>query len=233
MWGKSCLKTGNFVLAREKFRQAFEKFPRSEVLPGPLLLSPLIPNKPQENPPLLMEILQILLSLSPNVFSESVLNNMRKSRANSITAISNEKKEIPSRKTQSQIEMPLCIQNKLKNLYSVAKGKYSILSDEKERILETGDPRIIKPFMENVFYNECLYYLKTYGSHFGLLKFYLKNGEFNPALFYILHNNISVNIFVECYMYCLKLGIASIFHEYMYEIDNTLNIWVVSHIYDT
>lgn len=168
---------------------------------------------------MLTEILQILESMTPVVINDKVLLDYRKMNLSSpsLSTLSN---FIPQNTTA------LLIQNKLKNLSNICEGNYSTERTFTQlTVSDTFDERIIKPFMEPIFYEECLYYLHSYGSHFSILKFYLKYGEFLAALNYVLNKGLNTDIFVEIYMESLENGTFLILQEYMSKIDPSLNAW--------
>lgn len=119
----------------------------------------------------------------------------------------------------------ICILNKLKNLDSIIQGKHS--SDSKAVISEERRDSVVAPHLQPLFYDECLFYLKNYGSRLGLLKFYIKHSKFKCALNYILESNLSLEIFTEIYVFCLRAGIIGVLQENMMEMDPTFEIWKV------
>lgn len=121
----------------------------------------------------------------------------------------------------------ICILNKLKNLDSIIQGKYS--SDSKATVAEERKDSVVAPHLQPLFYDECLFYLKAYGSRLGLLKFYIKHSRFKCALNCILESNLSLEIFTEIYVFCLRAGIVGVLQENMMEMDPTFEIWKVSN----
>lgn len=233
-WGKSCLKAGCLCLARDKFQRCFDKilhsssdyYLSSESDSGSkdslkvtrhLRASSTSDLKPVRTPPLLKEIIQILESnctpiensLLKKVKNNKLQNNLNKNRNQS---------------TQIQTDVAVCILNKLKNLNAIASGNYYSLPDDN---INASKPN--KPYIEPIFYNECIFYLQKYGSHLSLLEFYVKHGEFHDALLYLIENQLTADIFIEIYMMCLKSGVVNKLQENMSGIDSTLNLWKVSN----
>lgn len=201
-------------MAREKFRHCFEKKLFSDTASdsgessGPSTSkistsSDKTKRSFDKDPPLLDDIIQILesntIEVNKEVF-EDIKNN-----ANNTAAI--------------------CILNKLKNLDSIIQGKYS--SDSKAVISEERKDSVVTTHLQPLFYDECLFYMKNYGSRLRLLKFYIKHSKFKCALNYILESNLSLEIFTEIYVFCLRAGIIGVLQENMMEMDPTFEIWKV------
>lgn len=235
MWGKSCLKAGSLQLAREKLQRCFEKtghydnlseysiscdsidnFSRSRNFSKASNLSALSETKPTKNPPLLNEIIQILESNTRAIDSEIIKENDKEKLSGSCLTLNQSF-------TYNQSESAICILNKLKNLESISSKYYyqPVECDSKSHST--------RPPIHNVFFNECVYYLSRYGSHLGLLEFYIKHGDINLALNYIIENNLGTDVFIEIYMKCLKDGIIGILQENISLIDSTLDLWKVSN----
>lgn len=107
---------------------------------------------------------------------------------------------------------PVCILNKLSQLKQIAAGQFVV------------------PLPKQINYGECIYYLKTYGSHSGLIQFYLKRMELKNALCYIQDNQLEADYYIELYMYCLKNGCISELQIVFTEMDNTLETFKVQNI---
>lgn len=59
----------------------------------------------------------------------------------------------------------------------------------------------------NVYYDESLYYLVTYGSLASILEFYIKYEEYKKCLDFVLENNVDPEIFFSAvYIRCLSTG---------------------------
>lgn len=163
------------------------------------------------NPPLLKEIVHILESnCTP------IENNL------CVQVLNAKKKESTKRNPSRQNESAISILNKLKNLDAIASGNYYSIPEDTHSATNNG-----KPYIEKIFYNECIFYLQKYGSHLSLLQFYVKHGEFHDALLYVVENQLNPEIFVEIYMLCLKSGVVNKLQENMSNIDCTLNLWKV------
>lgn len=225
-WGKSCLRAGHFQLAREKFKFCFDRSSSNDPMNQQSSSSGRVrtisvssDGKPQRDPPLLEDIIHILESLTTTVLNEDLVDEFKMSKLSlSETGSIN--------KALTKNDMAICIQNKLKNLNAIADGKCFRSTATESNELQS-DPRIIQPFMESIFYHECIYYLGNYGSHLSLVQFYLKHGEYDIGLRYLVENKLNADVFIEIYMGCLKQGIINILQEYIMKIDPSLDVWKV------
>lgn len=220
-------------MSREKFRRCFEKTSiyetsseLSESFSSPysskLRRKPSLDsaeNKPLANPPLLNEIVGIL-ETTRDIIDTRILNDVRNLRPISSSTWSlNSSVNIPM-----QSDPAVCILNRLKRLSSIAAGNYGVVLPE---ICEAEDHHH-KSHLEPLFYEECVYYLKRYGSHMELLKFYIKHEDVLSALKYILENRLSPDVFSEIYMTCLSENMTMELHQGLSLMDPTLDIWKVN-----
>lgn len=181
-------------------------------------LGAIVETRPSKNPPLLNEIIYIL-ELKTIPISPEVIRKMEsQSLAGSTLSLNQQSFAIHT-------DTAICIMNKLRNLNNIANGNY-YEAVENDRLKMHCNP----PSIDNIFYNECIYYLTRYGSHLSLLEFYIKHGDISKALNYIIDGQLSTDIFIDIYMRCLKDGVINIFQEHMSSIDSTLNLWKVSLI---
>ncbi|XP_060519103.1 zinc finger FYVE domain-containing protein 26 homolog [Cylas formicarius] len=216
-WGKSCMKAGSLLLAREKFgkcldkavldggrESSFSELEKSSASEYKRTKKDSITlyDKPLKNPPLLNEIVKILESKT-ELLNECVLKQCGSKRGASFS---------------SQPETPLFILTKLNNLQNVANGKYS---EKKPHRLQTSN----KPAIDDFLYNECLYYLNRYGSHLSIVEFHIRHGHFEEALNYIVSCKLGPDIFAEIYTRCLKDGVVEILQTNMSKIDSSLELW--------
>lgn len=230
-WGKSCLKAGCLFSAREKFQRCFEKIlhktseyflssdsdsSRDGLKPiRHLRISSTSDMKPVRTPPLLKEIIQMLESNSTPIDEEL----LKVTKNNKLHITLNRSQNLSG----TQVDVAVCILNKLKHLNAIAAGNYYSINEEK---LTQSQKK--KPYIEPIIYKECLFYLQKYGTHLSLLEFYVKHKEFHDALLYLIENRLTPDIFIEIYMICLKSGVVNKLQENMSSIDSTLNLWKVS-----
>ncbi|KAJ8964678.1 hypothetical protein NQ314_004710 [Rhamnusium bicolor] len=234
-WGKSCLKAGSLVVAREKFQRCLDKtghyesmsdqasqsdfdeshesLNRSRYLSKSSNINTLSDTRPVKNPPLLNEIIYILESKTMRINSD-IIKEAEDQKLSSSTLSLNH-----SFGKSSQTDAAICILSKLKNLQNISNGNYE--SAEKDKLKSYSS----RPFIDDIFYDECVYYLTKYGTHLSLLEFYVKHGDIDQALNYIIDYQLSNDIFVDVYMRCLKDGIINILQENMSKIDSTLDVW--------
>ncbi|KAF5289881.1 hypothetical protein FQR65_LT02015 [Abscondita terminalis] len=229
-WGKSYLKAGSLQKAREKFQRCFEKTSHyetstemsnsfssmqvSQYRPKPFGQLP--ESRPSKNPHLLNEILYILES-NPTVIDPRILKEVKSSTMNSSTGSLNS-----SVTGWMQTDPAIFILNKLKNLNNIVAGNYDAYSDTTTSISVLS---VSKPYLEPLFYEECLFYLNKYGSHMGVLEFYIRHKRFVECLKYMLEHRLSSDNFIEIYVMCLKENYVDALHEAMNKIDFTLDVW--------
>lgn len=231
-WGKSYLKAGCLQFAREKFQRYFDKtafYDTSTELSSSFsskslshyqvktLNSP--EKRPTKDPPLLIEIIHILES-NTTVLDSSIVKEMVH-----LKPLTGSSWSLNSSGTNfsQQPDTAICIMNRLKKINNIICGNYGFVSD----ITESSSEMFEKPHLEKIFYDECVYYFTKYGSHMGLLEFYIKHGYFQRCLQYMLDNKLDSELFVEIYMMCLKKSQIIPLHDSMIQIDSTLNVFKV------
>jgi hypothetical protein len=83
--------------------------------------------------------------------------------------------------------------------------------------------------LDPFFYKECIFYLSNYGSHTANIAFYMKHSTLKEVIMYCYDNLVEKEIFTESvYTPCLKKDTVSELVKAMYEVDGTLDMWVVS-----
>lgn len=165
-----------------------------------------------KNPPLLNEIIKILESKKQTI-NEDVITNHQKLLGSTMTLNQ-------SVTSVSQSDGAIFILNKLKNLKTIESGYYMTKKQ--------ADYESKKPKLQEIIYNECVYYLNKYGTGISLVEFHLKYGHFEKALSCIIKKQLNSEVFVDVYMKCLKEGSVKTLQAHMSEMDSTLNIWKVS-----
>ncbi|KAG8225133.1 hypothetical protein J437_LFUL006157 [Ladona fulva] len=81
------------------------------------------------------------------------------------------------------------------------------------------------PLQEDVK-EECLFYLRTYGTDQMVVDFLLRHGEIKEALLHFLNTRMSPEIFLdEVYLRCLKMGWVTELEAEMKSVDPTLERW--------
>lgn len=173
--------------------------------------------KPAKNPVLLNEIIQILESKT-NTINRKMLEELQSHKILTASTVSlNQSCILPA-----QSDAAVSILSKLRNLKHIVDGNYN---QDKEKLKRKS--YAYKPTIDSIFYDECIYYLFKYGTHLSLLEFYIKHGEMEKSLKYIIENQLNTDIFIDIYMRCLKDGIINVFQEGMSKMDSTLDIWKV------
>lgn len=189
-WGKACLRVGYYEGAREKFAHCLEKVYQEDFDDWVMLSHPgdtsesmesaqdiekketkmneTLKNRPSKDPPLLVDILQILeVSNSTDEYSQQI------TKQTTVTAQE--------------------IFNTLNNLKAISHGQYAISK--------------LNCSTRNFRYQESLYYLLMYGSFNSILEFFVRYGEFDKCLSYVLENNIESELFFNTvFLGCLKNG---------------------------
>lgn len=81
--------------------------------------------------------------------------------------------------------------------------------------------------VESVVYQECVYYLRTYGTYTDHLKFLLRNGYWNKALRFFIDKRCSPDVFVEALlMPALQAGELTRLTEQLLMHDSSLEQWM-------
>lgn len=231
-WGISCLRSGCYETAREKFSHCLPSIVPNQTTK--LIMSLLdssdiskseeIPKirRPTKSPPLLSEILSVLkISLVPT--SPDVL-----ARA---TVIKNSNTSLASSKSVKKLNMPthepaLNILNTLDNLNKIVQGQYelnhnSINSKDKRKDIIQDKSLTTCRYLE-----ECMFYLITYGSHTDLISFLTKNNQLVQALRYIIYQNVDPEIFVSTiYLPYLECGNVENVVSNILSMDSSLKTW--------
>jgi zinc finger FYVE domain-containing protein 26 len=146
-----------------------------------------IRSRPLKDPPLLLEILQILEN-------QSQLNS-----------------EQSQSMLQSKSNVAQEILIALNSLKTISQGQYSFVRNWNSH---------------NIYYEENLYYLLTYGSFNSILEFFVKHEEFNKCLAFILENNIEPELFFNAvYLRCLNMGNVNKLFTALKSDDASLLTW--------
>ncbi|KAL7298275.1 hypothetical protein TKK_0008627 [Trichogramma kaykai] len=221
-WGKACLKAGYLDRARTKFSHCMEKvlnenlddwvmlgYPDTEFSsrsseesvemqqsqrpfndaksysPGRIKRHTL-KNRPTKDPPLLVEILQILENQS------QLSPDQPGSQPKSATAAHE-------------------ILTTLNTLKAVSQGQCSFVHHYTSH---------------NVYYEESLHYLLTYGSSSSILEFYVKHEQFEKCLGFVMENCLEPELFFNSlYLRCLNMGHTEKLLHAMRADDASLLTW--------
>lgn len=199
-WGTTCLKVGNYERARDKFTHCLEKVSREDSDDWVMLSYPGDSyndrNKTRNDSynssqdfqkrtaslkP--QEGLKNRPSKDPPLLTE-ILQILERRNPNDAYAHQNAKPKVNGVQE---------IFNTLSSLKAISQGHYAI-----------GQSNIA---LKNVRYQESLYYLFMYGSFNSILEFFMKHGEYEKCLSYILENEVEPELFMSClFMPCLKNG---------------------------
>lgn len=199
-WGTSCIKSGAFQLARDKFQYCLERNmyydPEMSVSMNTSTISD---SRPLKTPPLVNEIILVLESKTYMTYSYNPTLPELNASTLSLNAST-----IP--------DLALSVLNKLKSLKDIINNVE----------IERNDSKI---YLEPKIYNECLYYLFKYASHMTILKFYIRHEDLHEALNYLIENRLPADAFIELYMACVQDGNTNILHATMRDIDPNLYVW--------
>ncbi|XP_040267483.1 zinc finger FYVE domain-containing protein 26 isoform X2 [Bufo bufo] len=78
----------------------------------------------------------------------------------------------------------------------------------------------------NAYYQECLYYLHTYGTHLGIIQFYMRHDLMRDALLHLLNKECSGDIFIEgIFVPSYESGKLQTLETMLESIDSTLESW--------
>lgn len=195
--------------------------------------------RPSKDPTLLNEIIDILEKATYTI-DASIQKNFEDIKQSQESLL---QKKLGSHLRNNLPEPPLYILHTLSNLKNITNGIYESEVDSDKAKQKIKRPKPIKSdsiltqsqenqeihTLEKFIFDECKYYLKTYGSHEGIIRFYMQHSTINQVLEYILNNTIDKNIFTEfVYMECLKTGTIEVLYHHMSSFDSTLLIWKVS-----
>ena len=100
----------------------------------------------------------------------------------------------------------------------------------RDRILASGAPDSLKVTnkLDQRVYDECLYYLRLYGSHTQLLQFFLQNNEIKSAVELLIDASVESTVFIESLVLpSLRSGQFTSVCTEMANIDKSLLIWKV------
>lgn len=153
-------------------------------------------SRPPRDPPLLMEIIGILEEVSLG-------------HSDSISESSN--KQLPLDENS--------VLHALATVDDISSGRYMLSASALNTVF-------IGPKIGPKFYEECIFYLKQYGSHSGIISFYLRHDDENAALRYIQEQKVDPEIFLHIiYIPSLQKGTVSSLHSRMEWMDSTLLQW--------
>ncbi|CAH2327773.1 zinc finger FYVE domain-containing 26 isoform X2 [Pelobates cultripes] len=78
----------------------------------------------------------------------------------------------------------------------------------------------------NTYYQECLHYLHTYGTHLEIIKFYMRRELMREALLYLLNKDCPGDIFIEgVFVPSYESGKLQALENLLKSIDSTLQSW--------
>ncbi|CAK9808723.1 Zinc finger FYVE domain-containing protein 26 [Anthophora plagiata] len=208
-WGKICLKMGYFDKARDKFfhcldKMQYENFDDWVILPHP---------KELENEEIRRDELKKAEFSKNRPLKDPPLLTEILQILDNLNVYKQYVQYPPQYKYSASQEI-------LSNF-----GSFKIIS-QKQHYKNTSAT------MQNIYYQESLYYLLTYGSYNSILEFFLKYEEFDKCLTFVLENDLEPDLFFNAiYLYCLKNGNIEKLHEAMMSKDSSLLIWKKYLIY--
>ncbi|KAM3918038.1 zinc finger FYVE domain-containing protein 26 [Leptodactylus fuscus] len=78
----------------------------------------------------------------------------------------------------------------------------------------------------NTYYQECLYYLHTYGTHLGIIQFYMRHDLMRDALLHLLNKECPGDIFIEgIFVPSYETGKLQTLETMLESIDSSLESW--------
>uniref|UniRef100_A0A0K8VZH0 Zinc finger FYVE domain-containing protein 26 n=1 Tax=Bactrocera latifrons TaxID=174628 RepID=A0A0K8VZH0_BACLA len=249
--GLSCLRAGCFDTAREKFSYCMTKLSSeymNEKICKYIMSTTTIETdtndntfesahhetdlqttkRPQRGPPLLQEIVKTIEStpcLKPQPETLKRASLIRNSNTSLASLLSRRKDPCPIR----MHEPALGILNTLANLKHIAKGQYNELHNNLSGTHANLDNKSRQYVQHTRGFEECLYYVLTYGSHTDVLQFLMRHRELNAALKYLLQQNLESEYFIQnIFLVTLRYGNLPSLIEHMQKMDATLAIWRVT-----
>ncbi|XP_075048563.1 zinc finger FYVE domain-containing protein 26 isoform X2 [Mixophyes fleayi] len=83
-------------------------------------------------------------------------------------------------------------------------------------------------FQNNTSYQECLYYLHTYGTNLGIIQFYMRHDLMRDALLHLLNKECPGDIFIEgIFVPSYESGKLQILEDMLESIDQSLESWSI------
>lgn len=185
--------------------------------------------RPEKGPPLLLEIINIL-EITCHPAHPDVLARASQIRDSNTSIASNRSKK---RETIPLNEPALNILQTLSNLRQTANGISDGPANVESNKRNSRSFEFKKLSPSSRFYDECLYYVTSYGSHLDIINFLVKHDQIFTALKYIIYQTVDSEIFVQAiFLPYLKRGRTDAIIMFMMEIDETLLVWK-DHIIQT
>lgn len=239
-FGMSCLKVGCYETAREKFSYCMTKLSTAEqnasicsfifssnsnVNNANLTSNIINIKRPAQGPPLLQDIIRIFLSV-PHY---SILNKAKK-RAKIMRNLDVFTKQTHSGKTlPNKIirEPAINVLNTLANLKNIVKGDYKTV------IGYDGTSTYRQIFRQSTAFEECIYYVLTYGSHADIIQFLIDcESDLLAALRYFVLQGMDVEIFLHhIYLPMLRTGRVALLIEQIQENFDNWELWSTTMMY--
>jgi zinc finger FYVE domain-containing protein 26 len=115
----------------------------------------------------------------------------------------------------------ITILHTLSSLNEIARGNYP-------QTMPPLNAVVIGPKLDPIFYEECQYYLSSYGSHAAIINFYLSHDDLLAALKHVLVQKVDPELFLETiYIPCLRQSLVSDLLQQLSAVDRTLEVWKV------
>ncbi|XP_070571338.1 zinc finger FYVE domain-containing protein 26-like isoform X2 [Ptychodera flava] len=138
----------------------------------------------------------------------------------------------PSDRNQQQKPSPLLVEiisfleGAPRSDMPLAESLLAPLKSMKELISDPAKGMLINRKLDAAQLEECLYYLKSYGSHLSIVEFYKKHNFLPKAVQYIVEQQCSTEIFIEGLLLpSIKGGDLSQLQEQMLIYDPSLEKW--------
>ncbi|XP_075145264.1 zinc finger FYVE-type containing 26 spastizin [Haematobia irritans] len=248
--GMSCLRAGCFETAREKFSHCMTKLTNENIIStiSKIIFNPVINayndnldnvlglskdcdikviKRPHNGPPLLQEILKLIESMpftKPQPETLQRASIIRSSNTSLASLLSRKKEQYVKRSHEPAIN----ILNTLSNLKRISKGQYTQGTNTNNNSIGNQEMPIKRKqlFRKTSGFEECLYYLLTYGSHTDVIHFLMNRDELVATLKYYLLQKLDADIFINhIYLVLLSRGKVSLLIKNLLEFDSRLLIW--------
>ncbi|XP_073823678.1 zinc finger FYVE-type containing 26 spastizin isoform X2 [Musca autumnalis] len=242
--GLSCIRAGCFDTAREKFYHCMPKLSNETVnatitkvifntnintnsdsveslLGLPKDHDIAVIKRPHNGPPLLQEIVNLIESLPFNKPQPEALQRASLIRSSSFLS----RKKEPYVKRIN--EPALNVLNTLANLKRISKGQYTTAANGNSTIA-TYTPTTLRKqlFCKTRGFEECIYYLLTYGSHTDVVQFLMNHNDLVATLKYFLLQKLDAEIFIQqIFMPLLRKGKIAMLIKLLMDLDSRLVIW--------
>lgn len=169
--------------------------------------------RPQHGPPLLQEILKLIESLPLNKTQPETLQRASIIRSSNTSLVS-----LLSRRKETYV----------KRMHEPALNVLNTLASLKRITTNSSDTPVKRKvlFRKTSGFEECVYYVLTYGSHADVIKFLMQHNDIVATLKYFLVQKLEADLFIQHILLDqLKKGAMPQLISHLQEFDSSLLLW--------